>query len=417
VTTDFDALEEHLRARWGHRNVPIAAVKLVLFERIREKFGASWGRILPRVRSIVASAIERQLGTDEFGLWLSDLAYLIVFADRNTAATETRMRTTSAEISRRLLEGRDERRDLVRVITLPVAGNSVEPLDILDACRDHLADDSPNPAPPAAALGDRRRVESALATLRAQYHPIWDVRHKVLATYFCTFVPTTTEDGTVALDALLREDDAPRAVELDLRLLEQITKDLQRLHRIQRRVLMACPLHAAVLSGPHTRERFLKAYCPFPEPVRRDIIFELIGQWHGMKVRQMSDLIAHVKPFCREVTARVDLDWTHFELFRDSGIKTVAVNLSGYEESETVLIPRLNRFAEHAEWEGLQRLAHGLVSNSLAVAALGAGFSLVEGRAIHDAVDSPEHIFRFDVADLFSKLLANASSEPTALRS
>jgi hypothetical protein len=439
-----DSLEQRLRDLLKGRDIAsLGAIQLINLETLRERFEQPWERISARVWAIIEAVLDRHLTPGDTFNRLSDLAYVVIFGRLRSAEAEVKMLMVAAEIARRLLGDTPDAHELVRVMVLPVSGEGARPADILSTFR-RLAEEeeagttmsrpaavppgSDQPDPPWQRFGEAPTGtveweagaaanpvpdepqwaplagETVLpAGLQFSYRPIWDVARRVLSTYSCVACHPR-------MGELREQDSADTAmmVELDQRLLEQVVKDLVRLRESGRRVLMACPLHVASLSTRRARERFVATYHPLPEDIRRDIIFELIGEWEGMPLSRMAALIAMIKPVSRSVMAQVPLEWTGFELLRDGGITRASVKLAGRTEKEAVLIPLLEDFAARAAKSGIKTCARGLHSSSLAVATLGAGFDLVEGPAIHGPVKTPEHVFRFNVADLFQTLLTNS---------
>lgn len=442
--SDLGPMETRLRAFLNGRDTAAAgAVQVINLDKVRNQLGSSWDRMANKARSIVQSVVDRHLGPNDLGMPLSDLAYVIVFGGLNVAEAEIRVLLIAAEITRRLLGEQANPHDFTQVTVVPLDGTTQRPADIIDAfgrlatSQDKLAasdaasgeselqwksfhhlgaaadteSSAPAPAPSAEAAVSKPRWKAFGETvelpagLEFHYRPIWNVSRKVLSTYACVS-SLMGRGGALDIETLLESEDSRLTPDLDLFMLARVVGDLTRLHAKGTRVLMACPLHVATLAMRRTRERFVRAYHPLPEAIRRDIIFELIGSWHGMPQSRMVELLAYIKPVSRSVTARLELDWTRFDLLRDGGITVVSINLLGRTDREAKLLPQMETFAERANRVGIRTCAHGLSTSSLAVAALGAGFDLIEGNAIHGPVNTPEHIFRFNISTLFADLLA-----------
>lgn len=433
--------EERLRTILKGRDVTSAgALQIINLEKVWEHMGASSERVFLKIRSIMQSVLDRHLGPYDLGMWLSNLAYVIVFGKAKLPEAEIKVHLIAAEISRRLLGDQADVHEMVQVMVVPVDTKTPRPADILGAFEllllhdvsdllgnaDENADEDIDPpwqtfSVKTGQVGDDEisgsdgslpseqqwvsvpKTIKLPAGLRFSYRPIWDVQHKVLSTY--SSVVSLPRCGDDNAEAILGNEPPEFMVELDLLMLTRVVDDLTRLHQDKRRVLIACPLHVATLSNRRAREKFVRTYHPLPDEIRRDIIFELIGQWEGMPQSRLIDLMACVKPVSRSVVALVDIDWTRFDLLRDGGISRVGIDLSRPELSETQLLPLMGRFVERANKGGMKTTAHGLSSNSLAVGALGAGFDFVEGAAIHGPVETAEHIFRFHVENLFTELL------------
>ena len=428
--SELETLESRLRAILNKSDIAVTgAVQVINLERMRDHLDLSSEKKLQKAQTIVQSVIDRHLAPSDLGMWLSDLVYVLIFGGVKLAESDMvdfKVRMIATEISRRLMGNQADKLDFVRTTSVPIKAikqflgqktaseeansptNSIEPPWQAFGLTKDFADAPPNTSPEQDSTPDIEpnwqefgRSSPPPEGLMFNYQPIWDVKNKGVSTYLCVASHSSPHNNSAnTAEAILLKS------ETDLLLLKRVVSDLERLHKIGRRVLMACPLHVMTLSVRRSRDQFVQTYHPLSEEIQRDIIFELVGEWNGMPQSRMLSLIACVKPVSRSVTALVDLEWNRFDLLRDGGIVRASVDLTHRTEGEEKLLPLMENFVERASKGGLKTCAHGLSSQSLAVAALGAGFDLVEGQAIHGTVDTPEHIFRFNVGNLFSDLLS-----------
>jgi len=72
---------------------------------------------------------------------------------------------------------------------------------------------------------------------------------------------------------------------------------------------------------------------------------------------------------------------------------------------EKSLFTLIYNFAAATSATGLDTYAHGIGTLSLTSTAVCSGFDFVNGDAVISIADSPNHIYRFSLADLYSELL------------
>ena len=168
---------------------------------------------------------------------------------------------------------------------------------------------------------------------------------------------------------------------------------------------MVSPVHYRTLQRI-TDFTKLKVFCQsMDDNLRRDLIFELVGMPDVTSERSVLDLVSALKSMGRSVMVPARLNRTRFEELRISGFDTVATDIGEVDGSEAEIMQMMDTFSAGASQAKLRTVAHGLETLSLATLAVAAGFDFVEGRAVHDVVENPEHVFRFQSEDLFAKLM------------
>ena len=238
------------------------------------------------------------------------------------------------------------------------------------------------------------------------YKPIWDVRRKVLSTYRC--VPTRTEISGIPIygyDVIPGDNPEEVYPDLDLLTLEVVTKALEDLHDRERRVLMVSPIHYRTLVRNDSFTK-LRIFCQsMTEEQRRDLIFELVGIPDVASERRVLELVSALNSIGRSVVVPASLNRTRFEELSIRGFDTVGTDVGEFASNESKTMKMMDAFVTGASEAGLRTVAQGLDTLTLATAAVAAGFDYVEGRAVHDMVENPEHVFRFQTQDLFAKMM------------
>jgi len=210
---------------------------------------------------------------------------------------------------------------------------------------------------------------------------------------------------TPVYDVLKGSDGEAAFVELDLMTLQTVAKVLGDLHSRDRRVLMVSPVHFRTLQRIDDFTK-LKVLCQLmPDNIKRDIIFELVGMPDVASERSVMELVSGLKNMGRSVIVPTRLNRTHFEELHSRGFDTVSTDIGEVEGSETEIMQMMDAFSQGAAQVNLRTVANGLNTLSLATLAVASGFDYVEGSAVHDMVENPEHVLRYQSEDLFAKLM------------
>jgi hypothetical protein len=96
---------------------------------------------------------------------------------------------------------------------------------------------------------------------------------------------------------------------------------------------------------------------------------------------------------------------TEFGQFAASRIAAVGCDLTQQGGSELALMQQMARFNRGAAKAGIATYLRGIRSLSLATAALGAGFTHIDGDVIAATVDQPRGIVEFSLFDLYNPSL------------
>lgn len=383
----------------GRQDVAVASLKLIDFEDLRHRLGRAWGASRASVRATAERVLRAGLAEGDVAIACGDSAFLVVFAAASAEAAGAAATRIAEDIGYCLTGCRASARDMVetRVAT-------IDPTDLLNGPDVARALDE-------ILFSRRTRIEvppadDGLAALGMGmlYRPIWDVRRRAVATYACV-VTRITESGhrDVGEAALLAGSRSALVTEIDGHVLRRALDGLRRLADAGRRVLVACPIHFATLAAPAARDELRRIVQEARPALRRDLVLELIGMDRDVPASRILELTAPLRPFCRQLVARMRLRRPHFGPFRAAGITTVGIDLAadGGAADEARLLVALNEFGMRAHAGRMVAMAQGLESRSLVMAALGAGFVYVEGAAIHPPVASPAHVLRFEPIHLF----------------
>jgi hypothetical protein len=258
------------------------------------------------------------------------------------------------------------------------------------------------PAAPRTDMLDPEALVRRLSPdISFRYRPLWDVRRKVLSTYSC-IARDKEADG---YNILGTDPDPYHIPALDYLILGRVTYEIQQLHARGSRVLMCCPVHFKTLSD-------VKAWATYNllcqrlarDGLGKDIVFEIYDippHDNGRVVYCISKL----KPFCRSVTVRLQLSCDDFSVLRGAECDAVTVDITSVSGSEKRLFRMMDDFVENAQRAKVHAQAVGLTKMSHVVGAVGSGFQKISGDIVHDLIERPEFVYRFEARNLLEKMI------------
>lgn len=85
---------------------------------------------------------------------------------------------------------------------------------------------------------------------------------------------------------------------------------------------------------------------------------------------------------------------------RQLGVASLSISIDDLSTTEEVAIEAMKRFRQAAARTACASVAHGLSTKALAVAALHAGFDIIDGEALTSARDRPGQTSGWTAEDL-----------------
>lgn len=245
----------------------------------------------------------------------------------------------------------------------------------------------------------------ATVNLSIRYIPMWDTRRQVIS----TFVAQPCLGGAFSMICGCRDILAAEATItpqlLDDAMLSQACADLDQLLQGGKRSLVSLPVHYETLAATPTRVEYLAKIRGLSADVRKHLIVELVGLPLGVPSVRLFDIAGGLRQACRAVIAQVDLRNPMLTALRDASITVAGIELGARPPDETQLINRLTGFSAAAQKAAMASYLHGIPSLSIAVSAVGAGFTYVSGRPVASPQDGLRMVERYGLQDLYYRML------------
>jgi hypothetical protein len=404
-------------------------VNLIGIGRIRDRLGSQWPHHAVNADRIARNAIERYLlGGDSYARW-KDEGYIIVFATLDVHQAQIKCKLIGDEIIQKLF-GEDEPSDLTEIHHVEVQGDGTVTFQPVPRFEDLVANKlaaeaggvvTPGtrlPAPPPiatvpAALPGRRgapapistpKVINPLAGLSYRYRPSWDPVRGVISAYLCVpMLPEAPGSDELWRAALVLQNDADALEKLDFAVLDHAIGVLEGLVGEKRRLLITVPVRFETLSASAHRRRYIEVLHNRLTPEAASLmVIELVGVPEGVPEARLIEISAPLRAHARGVVARVRPETTDFMQYAAARIAAVGCDLSDQPGPELPLMQQMARFSKGAAKASVATYLRGVNSLSLSAAALGAGFSHIDGDAVAVMVDQPRGIVEFSLLDLYT---------------
>lgn len=269
---------------------------------------------------------------------------------------------------------------------------------------------APPQVPPAIVPGietDASRDSQPLASLdnvRFMFRPIWDVKRQAAFNFFCVPVVKTPSGRVVAGESAIEGlRDRHLRLDYDLRLLKRVIDELTRVGNEDRRLLFTVPVHVDTVSSAAFRTEYMRQWRTVPLALQRLAVFDLVGGSEGFPQSRLIEILPSLKPTSRAVTLRMPLNAVQsFGRFAHVGLHALSCEAPTGREDNA--LADIEKFVIAAEKAHLLTYLHGIRSASLALGAVGAGFSFIDGPAIGSAEATPKDALRFAIENLYPHL-------------
>lgn len=402
-----------------------SAAKLHIFDvsELKNRLGAKWSRLSDHVEQFFECAIRRGLGPDDKYFRLEELSYVILFHQASEDEAQLRCCAVSRDVCQRLFgeQGMQVRlRNLVAQIPIADLSADDETARELDALLERAGKESiisVDSESESRRRGDvvlrLRYGTGGVSSVRPDdiefvYRPIWDALKQVVVTYLCqpTFGSCPASRMPPADFCVAQEEDDQAT--LDLLVLREGGARVERLHRDGLRVLVALPVAFTTLARPRSCANYMHSCQEIPAEIRRDFASLVFGIGPGVPGIRLGQEVPKLGAITKNVFCVAD-DVTGAGLrFAGTGARALGCSF-GSSDSETRAIERVKRLGQCSREAGLDALALGVQSTSLALHAIAAGVRYLEGPAIRAASADPRHAFSQSLEYLYAEKLANVS--------
>ena len=385
----------------GREPVTAGKVHLVNFAAIQERFAEQWPNTEPKAEGLIRRAIERRLMPSDVYRKAGDLDFVLLFPSLTPQEGRLKCAQIAEEISRALVS--ELGAEAAQIDAGAAIVDSKAMLAIIQQDGDLAEAIASEITKATAAPVKEGERPSALDHVRFLFRPIWDVKRNAVFNFLCVPMVKTqggrVQAGEAAIEGL---DDRHFRLDYDLRLLKRVLDELMRVGAQDRRLLFTIPVHVDTVSFGPFRTEYLRLWRELPLSLQRLAVFDLVGGTDGFPQSRLIEILPSLKPVSRAVTLRMPLPAVGaIGRFAHAGLHALSTETTSIREEGAQ--GEFEKFVVATEKAHLLTYLHGIRSGSLALAAVGAGFSFIDGPAIGTAEVNPKDALRFSMEDLYAK--------------
>lgn len=394
------------------RSLVAGSLELIGLEDVRSALGPKWALFKDTVIKLTHDELRRSLDPSDIFRRHGDTSFLIHFDHLNKKAAEERAHHVASQIRHTLVQSIPEvgraisARPFVAVIESAEIDSSGGIADALFARLTNIRSD---------AVADlRRRRKSLDQNTTILFSPIWDVRKELALLHHCR-VSTFRHNRLPALwrELVPPEEATGIIAEMDYLVL---TKTLEALHKFRRHnqpAPLLIPVDMRTISSTETCREYIRLLGAVPATYQNYIVLEVCRVDASVTADRIYELVKTLGPHIKELVVHLPLDDKRITDIAASGVWALSTDITGIDVLDRSSIVPLRRFAAADGVGGIKTIARGANSIGLAIAAVNAGFTMVEGAAISAPAREPRLEFRLRVQAL---LPAQAGTSQTNVR-
>jgi hypothetical protein len=393
-----DGFEARAAKLLGRRE-PVTAGRLHFtnIAAIKERFGEGWPDMAIKADALMRRTIARRLTPSDLYRTGDDLDVVFLFPALVPQEGRLKCAQLGEEIARMLV---DEFKTEVQVDAAAIAVDSKAMIEVIQQDGDlseAVAGEIARASSPSAKASPLTKLDE----VRFLFRPIWDVKRNAVFNFLCVPVIKSpggrVVSGEVAVEGL---DDRHVRMDYDLRLLKRVVDEFMRVGAQDRRLLFTIPVHVDTVSSTAFRTEYVKLWRTLPLSLQRMAIFDLVGGSEGFPQGRLIEILPSLKPVSRAITLRMPLSAVQsLPRCAHVGLHAMSTEVPPTAREEG-MEPAFEKFVIAAEKAHLLTYLHGIGTGSLAIAAVGAGFSFIDGPAIGSAEANPKDALRFSMEDL-----------------
>jgi len=367
------------------------SIEVLGLDDVREALAARWPEFSEAVLAFAESRILAQLDSDDLCGRYGDATFVLCFASLGVEAARARADLIARDLRRALVSQFPQIGPALRVEPF-VTGLDREELQrsadggsLIESLLQSLA-----AMRHEAQQASRRQRTSLVNNFNLVFAPAIHSRTRV--TIFNRAILETTAGFTsLSQFQALADPDlfSETLAELDYLLLTRALAALHKALKSRGGVIIIVPVNFRTLANRTSQDEYVRLLDMVPPAYKRLLGVEICGMPSALDRDGLSQVVERLRPHVKWIAAEVASLEDRGPLLGVDGLWALAYNLSGSNSADPRLAARLRQFVAIAAASRLSTLAHGANSLGAALAACEAGFTCVDGPAIHASSDSP----------------------------
>lgn len=411
--------------------------QLIGLNEIKKKMGKQWEGLSKIVYETTEDVFDKYMDKGDVFIRYHDDSYIIIFAHATLEESREKIERIAEEIKQRLFALDEEELRNIQIRRLVNEMNSESFMesgfldDMFGPADDGLEDlniEFPEEEEEdfsddvlQTAVGTDYQIQKVLENedtfempeLAYSYLPLWDTKRGALTTYLC-LARNKNEAENISLyqthKTLYQRISPTGKLVLDKAILAQVASRLQKILEEQKKFFIVCPIHHETVYNMESYERYKEALLNIPQEYRQFLLLLIMDTggsskrlknpyWFAKPLRTMSPHVFAEIPLWRNI---------NFNYLNNSGVDVVGVRIDKQKANEQETITLLNNFSAKAKLLKIsQTFILDVPSLSITTSAICSGFDFLGGSAIHDPVEKPDNVHRYQHADLIKGFTPN----------
>lgn len=345
--------------------------------------------IKDRVRQAVERELQTQLGPGGFYAAYNATTFLMCFTEQEKAEAEQKAGLIAQRLSEAVLNdypaAQDKLRPTVFVASLDQTALSKDGGTLADRVFASLSEFRKRAE--RAAGGGLSLIVDKTTLLFA---PSWSVSRDMVAFNRCVLDAASQARAHESLQAGARSGSALAG--LDYLLLAKAAREIQAMALGGRLTPLLVPVQHNTLSDEVSLRTYVAVIQAIPEAHRRLLCLQIVDIPANQPPATVLDVARTLTPWVKRLSLSFDLEDARIADCAKSPVWALAADMSRVRSTDSSLSPQLRRFQAIAAAASMNTLAHGVNSIGLALAAVKAGITYIDGSAIHPVVREPRAV-------------------------
>lgn len=390
---DHSAFEDALaRTMLASGGITAGSLELIGLDDVQEALGNAWPNVADRVREVAERELQQCLDPADIFRPHGETGYLIHFEQLDRAEAENKAQHAALSIKSALIAKVPEIAEAIKVkqfvINLDSSSLSEHGRSLTDVLTERLMKISKD----AEALWKRDR-KSLIGSLEVLFSPVWHTKRRISLLNRC--ISNVTYKTTLSPFQEYADPDEVHSIHAEIDYLT-LTRSLEALHQIAqagRTAFTLIPVNFSTLENKNSYKEYCKLLETMPISLKRNVIIEIGASSSFHSAPQLLQLINQLKQLVRYVSVELKIDDPRFEDVNAGRPWGIAINLQGQEDAVLKGRDPLGALRLRAGSGTVNMVAHGANSIALAMAATKAGFTYIDGPAIHPLMREPRAPF------------------------
>lgn len=387
-----DSLDRRLAGMRPEETILAGSLQLVGLDDVKLSLGALWDRVAGQVQRISQEEIRARLSERDVFRAYNGHTFLICFSGSDKASAEVTAAAISSAIRERIgaeipiIAGR------ISVSATTAAVTSGELQDATDVAGRLLA-------LLQQVRGDMQRTAAKQRSLmlqnsRVQFLPAISPSKSRIVFNTCALSAGFSFPSLSTFRAMAEpEQYAETLSQLDMMLLVSAVEALHHSSKQRGCCPVLVPVRLDSLRSHSFRDEYMKLLNAIPEKYGRFMLVEITGLSTAEDGLDVLFIAPELQRYVKRLLIEVGLEAAETLDPSELSVWGVSTSLAGWTSTDPRLPGRLRRYVQWAARKRLSTVGHGVNSLGLALQAQKAGFSAIDGPAVHPVATHPKPSF------------------------